>query len=479
MSRGPRWSALSDERPLFGRDDLVTSVIDALGAAPVVTLVGDGGFGKSRVALRVAAEVSAAGQRALLIDLAESGAAPDLAATRGSAVESSVIGGALVLLDNIVEPPAWIGDFVAGLRHSPHVRVLVTSRNALRVSGEHVVTVGPITDHAAGKLFEHAASSESRRFALGPCKAADITRICGLLDGWPLAIEIAARRTRVQSVGELLLALENDRLISVLDDPGLEQRTAIREILTVAAASMTKEERALVDRLAGFADWLTLAEIADIAPMPSQARDDLTSLVERHVVEMNDGDTTTLFRLRRPYRELIGEQLAALPAEASTQLLQMTSLRRFARAAIDGLLTGATACGDTSTWYAAIGRRRRDLRVAGLALVADDAEGAAELTLALSMHAAERGDLSDDDGMLDKVLAAVIADREASPALELMLRGCQLRGRVEAVDPMTDTGQLAADLQAAVSDASELGDPRVDSHAARPLRTIGTHDRTP
>ena len=362
MSRGPGWSALADERPLFGRDDLVASVIDALDAAPVVTLVGDGGFGKSRVALRVVAEVSAAGQRALLIDLAESDTAPDLAATKASASESSAVGGALVLLDNVIEPPAWIGDFVAGVRHSPHVRVLVTSRNALRVSGEHVVAVGPISDHAAGQLFEHAASSESRRFALGPSNDADITSICRLLDGWPLAIEIAARRTRVQSVGELLLALENDRLISVLDDPALEQRTAIREMLTATATSMPNDERALVDRLARFADWLTLAEIADVAPVPSRALDVVTSLVERHVVEMNDGDTTTLFRLRRPYRELIDEQLAALPAEASTQLVHVDSLRRFARASIDGLLAGATAGGDTSPWYSAIGRRRRDLR---------------------------------------------------------------------------------------------------------------------
>jgi DNA-binding NarL/FixJ family response regulator len=71
----------------------------------------------------------------------------------------------------------------------------------------------------------------------------------------------------------------------------------------------------------------------------------------------------------------------------------------------------------------------------------------------------------------------VIADRDATPALELMLRGFQLRRRVEAVDPMTDTEQLAADLQAAVSDASELGDPRVTltmlGQSVRSARTIG------
>ena len=241
---------------------------------------------------------------------------------------------------------------------------------------------------------------------------------------------------------------------------------------------MPNDERALVDRLARFAELVDAhRDRRRRAQCPSRALDVVTSLVERHVVEMNDSDTTTLFRLRRPYRELIDEQLTASPVEASTQPVHVDSLRRFARASIDGLLAGATVGGDTSLWYSAIGRRHHDLRAASLELLAGDAEGAAELTLALSMHAAERGDLSDDDDMLDKVHAALIADPQVAPALELMLLGFQLRRRVEAVDPMTDTSQLAADLQAAVSDASKLDDPRVTlsllGQSVRSGRTIG------
>ena len=227
MSRGPRWSALSDERPLFGRDDLVTSVIDALGAAPVVTLVGDGGFGKSRVARRVVAEVSAAGQRVCTDRPRRVGCSRPTRGDDGVAPRIVGLSAARSCCSTTSSSHRRsIGDFVAGMRHSPHVPVLVTSRNALRVSGERVVAVGPISDHAAGQLFEHAASSESRRFRARSVQRRRHHGICRLLDGWPLAIEIAARRTRVQSVGELLLALENDRLISVLDDSALEQRTA-------------------------------------------------------------------------------------------------------------------------------------------------------------------------------------------------------------------------------------------------------------
>ena len=77
-------------------------------------------------------------------------------------------------------------------------------------------------------------------------------------------------------------------------------------------------------------------------------------------------------------------------------------------ASIEGLLPGRRPGETPHRGISAIGRRRRDLRAASLELLADDAEGAAELTLALSMHA-RTGDLNDDDGMLDKVHAAVIA----------------------------------------------------------------------
>jgi DNA-binding CsgD family transcriptional regulator len=146
------------------------------------------------------------------------------------------------------------------------------------------------------------------------------------------------------------------------------------------------------------------------------------------------------------------------------------------------LLPGPTAGGDhRSQWYAAIGRRRRDLRSAGLALLATDGKGAAELTLALSMYAAECGDLSGDGGLLDSALASITADREASPQLVLLLRGYALRRRVEAVDPTTDTARLAADLDAAVCEAQELGDPRVTltllDHSVRSARTIGHYEQ--
>jgi DNA-binding CsgD family transcriptional regulator len=457
---------------LFGRDDVVAAVIRHVEESPIVTLVGDGGMGKSRVAERVVEHLSATGWRISIVDLAAAEGSPE--ASPSDALDQSAAGLSLVWIDNALEATPFALELIARLRKVPAGRVLVTSRCTMGVAGERVIRVGPIADaRAAARLFVHAASAagSTTRFDTTP-HTADIDAICSELDRWPLAIEMAARRTAVQSPAELLASLRTHTLSSILDGEHADGCTpTIAGVVTATIATLNDEPRQAAERLAALADWWTIEEGTEL--LPTRALDVVSALAARHVVEVGDSETSTVFRVRRPYREqLAGEHPAVSP---------VGSLARFAHGAVEGLLDGSTRGGDVRHWYLAIERRRHDLRAAAEAAEYLDPQAAAVITLALSMHAAERGNLAADGGLLDRVLVAIDRGGPVTPSLAAMLRGYKLHRRVEAVDPTTDTARLAAELGAAVAQAIDLGDPRVAlmllAHSVRSARTIGHIDQ--
>ena len=466
-----RSSRLGPGRQLFGRDDLVAAVIRHVEQSPIVTLVGDGGMGKSRVAERVVEHLSGAGWQISIVDLAAAEGSTE--ASLSEELDQSVAGLGLVWIDNALEATPFALELIARLRKGPAGRLLVTSRCTMGVAGERVVRVGPITDAgAAARLFVQAASATGSKTRFDTTHSTDIDAICSELDRWPLAIEMAARRTAVQSSAELLASLRTHTLSSILDGEHADGCTpTIAGVVTATIATLNDEPRQAAERLAALADWWTIEEGTEL--LPTRALDVVSALVDHHVVEVGDSETMTVFRVRRPYREqLAGEDPAVSP---------VGSLARFAHDAVVGLLDGSTRGGDVRHWYLTIERRRHDLRAAAEAAEDLDPQAAAVIALALSMHAAERGNLAAEGGLLDRVLVAIERGGPVTPSLAVMLRGYQLHRRVEAVDPTTDTARLAAELDAAVAEAIDLGDPRVSlmllAHSVRSARTIGHIDQ--
>jgi predicted ATPase/DNA-binding NarL/FixJ family response regulator len=222
-----------------GRDREVTELLSRLEHARLVSVVGPGGAGKTRLALEAArragprypdgvwlVELGTATRPPLVAQLlAEAlGAAErpdeDLLST---VVERLAGGTALVVIDNcehLLDACAVLVQTL--LRRCPEVRVIATSREALRISGESVVPLGGLSvGQDAVELFLDRARQWGRAVMLGPAEVPVVEEVCARLDGLPLAIELATRR-----LGLLGLEGLRDRLDDRLSVLTVGSRTA-------------------------------------------------------------------------------------------------------------------------------------------------------------------------------------------------------------------------------------------------------------
>jgi predicted ATPase len=266
--------------PLVGRERELEEMLALVrGGARLVTLTGAGGSGKTRLALQAAAElvddfvdgvfwVSLAAQRDP--DLV----VPTIEQTLGARVplaehvdEKRV----MLLLDNLEQVVDCAPALADVLGTCPNLRLLVTSRALLRVQGEREYQVSPLPDRDAVALFrERAVQAE-------PEEA--VREVCRRLDGLPLAIELAAARTRVLPPEKLLARLEQrlPLLTGGARDAPERQRT-LRATIEWSYDLLDEHEKALFDRLSVFAGGCTVEEAEQVA---GASLDGLESLIEK------------------------------------------------------------------------------------------------------------------------------------------------------------------------------------------------------
>jgi predicted ATPase/class 3 adenylate cyclase len=280
----------ADVKTFVGRRDELGELRDLLRTpgVRVLTLTGAGGSGKTRLALR-AAEGSLAtfSDGVFVVDLAPLAAAelvaPAIAAVLGvpptagrSTLDSLVtyVGDKelLLVLDNFEHVAAAAPDVAALVGSTPTLRVLATSRVPLRIQGEREVHVHPLpvprpdagleelVRSPALQLFAERAREIRGAFALEEANAVTVAEVCRRLDGLPLAIELAAARTRLLSPAALLERLD-DRLALLTGgatDLPSRQRT-LRDTIAWSFDLLDEPERKLLRRLAVFSGGCSLA----------------------------------------------------------------------------------------------------------------------------------------------------------------------------------------------------------------------------
>jgi predicted ATPase/DNA-binding SARP family transcriptional activator len=338
---------LPDERTSFiGRDTDLKSVDELLRTARLVTLVGPGGAGKTRLAIesgrRLLDQFPAGVWLAELAVLRDPSQVPTavakamgyhdpLAESGGPALVRERLGAAigpghlLLLLDNcehMAEAPA---ELAAGLLGTcPALVVLATSRQSLGVVGERLVEVGSldlptgdaaadVAASAAGALFVDRAQAVHPRFELNPPTAAGVAEVCRRLEGLPLAIELAAAWARLLSPAQIAERLEQTLALPAGGRGREERHHTMRAALAWSYDLLTEAEQELFRRLAVFRSGFVLEAAAAVAPARSaDVLSVLGGLVDKSLVEVVDGPAgQRRYRLLEPVRQFAAELLQA------------------------------------------------------------------------------------------------------------------------------------------------------------------------
>lgn len=302
----------------IGRAGLVAATRERMELSRLVTLVGPGGVGKTRLALEVGREAAPAFEDgAWFVDLASLTDATRLRQSVLAALQARDQSPRsphdrladhvrdrqmLIVLDNcehLLEPCARMVTEL--LRGAPRVRVLATSREGLGIAGEHLLVVPPldVPDPAcpdgdlahlasveAVMLFAERARAVQPTFAVGAENAAAVARLCAMLDGLPLAVELAAVRMRSLSVEEIVSRLDDRFALLVGGDRAAEPRQqTLRALIDWSHDLCSPLEQALWARLSTFAGSFDLAAAEAVCSDARLARADVLNVLDQLVAK--------------------------------------------------------------------------------------------------------------------------------------------------------------------------------------------------
>ena len=467
MSGPPRTTAgprLPAERSSFvGRRGELAELRRLLAGARLVTLVGPGGVGKTRLALRAAADLrrSFPGGAAL----ADLGAVDDPALVVQQVAAAfdvrDVSGGwlgariaevladrpVLLVLDNCEHLRDAAAVLVAGLLDAcPGLRVLATSRLPLDVGGESLLVVPPLgvpapgergdgARHEAVALLEERAGAAAAAQPLRGADAVVVGELCRRLDGIPLAIELAAVRLRTLGPVDLLARLDDRlRLLGRSGAAVPERQRTLRATMQWTHDLLDPPERVLWRRASVFAAEFDLAAAeaacTDAALPAPEVLDGITRLVDASVLDVVRGPAGSRFRMLETVRTFGRELLensdeaeavrtrhrnwcAALAADAAGRYVTPDQV-----AALDRLTAEHAELAAALAWCLATPGEEE----AGLAMAAD-----------LWLYWGARGHLGEGRRWLDLLLAACPPD---SPA---RIRGLAAAGYLALAPPDTET----------------------------------------
>ncbi len=314
--------------PLVGRDREVRDLVGLFEDHRFVTLVGPGGVGKTRLALEVARDLAARlSHGACLVELAPVGVPAGVRGAIASALDqpdptrlAEMIGSRdlLIVLDNCEHVIAMAAEVAEDLlRRCPGLRLLATSREGLRVGGESIWPVPPLATDDAVELFLTRARAAGSPPVVSDALLTAVSEICVRLDGLPLAIELAAARTRAFPIQQISSRL-NDRfrLLTGGSRTALPRQQTLRAVVDWSYELLFDDEQRVFERLSVFPGGcdLATAEVvcADDAIEATDLGDIIHALVDKSlVIAVPTGDQlrfTQLQTLAQYGREKLAER---------------------------------------------------------------------------------------------------------------------------------------------------------------------------
>ncbi|HEX7671251.1 MAG TPA: NB-ARC domain-containing protein [Polyangiaceae bacterium] len=428
-------SSLAVLRPrrLVGRDSEIRDVSESVTSAPITTLLGPGGVGKTALAITVAAACSRdfpggvtvvwlGSLRSAELVTAEVAAQLGLPRSGGQSYEDALTHwltdrDVLLLIDNCEHVVSAVADLVDGLTaRLPRLRVLATSREPLWIDGEVTYRLAPLSvvgpdasleevaASTAVQLFRERAGARARG-ALDTEHACRLfAEICRRVDGLPLAIELAA--ARVAGLTPEDIASHLDDLFTLLPQPARRADGAQRSLHATVEwsdALLSEEERRLLRRMGVFAGNFDLGAVKEVCAIDGQTAArvaDLTArLVEKSLL-LKLGDSGG-YQLLETIRQYAVEQLTAAGEIEVVRDRHARFYRGVALQACAGLMTGPER-----PHLDVIARIDDNLRVALARLLLIEPRAALELSAGLLPFWWIRGRLREGLGWIEQALAA-------------------------------------------------------------------------
>ena len=454
----PRLGNLPAEPNSFvGRERDLGDLALLLSNVRALTLCGPGGIGKTRLATRLGWQLSEQFPDGVWVAELADIADPALAARRVAGVlgigeepdrplpatlVDALRGRQLLLIldtcEHVVDAMAdLVRDLIAGC---PQLRLVATSREPLRVRGETVWRVPPLSlpgpagsagsagrlavaaatpddvlaaaEHEAVRLFVDRAAAVRPGFALTPDNCAQVIQLCRTLDGVPLAIELAAARIRALSVEQIATRIDDRfRLLASGDRTAPPRQQTLQAAVDWSFELLTPDEQILLRRLSVFAGWsLEMAEevCADEQIGVERVLDLLAALIDKSLVALEDelaGDAR--YRLLDTIREYAAARLAASGEQGETRRRHRDEMLRLVEDVVSqAFVRDALPWAEQVKLYNRIAADQANLRAAlAFSLEAADAETGLRLCSALRSSWVVQGDVTEGLAWFARFLA--------------------------------------------------------------------------